>query len=41
VIIRDVPRHLFDLDLGNDVNRLWPKVWASDASWLATNLNAS
>lgn len=30
-------RDTFDLDLGDDVKRLWPKVWQSHLAWLAAS----
>lgn len=31
---RAVLRDQFDLDLGDDIDRLWPKVWASHQAWV-------
>lgn len=31
---RSVLAQQFDLDLGNDVDRLWPKVWSSHLAWV-------
>ena len=31
---RDVLRNQFDLAMGDDLDRLWPKVWASHQAWM-------